>query len=103
MSSIDTLGKKHIIMFDDSSLEVSRNYLRNRSDENLKKLVSEPGNKLAYAHYSWSSFASKVPIEEFWSAQLSKISWSAELEYNVKALRTHLLNQKETNLLTPAT
>jgi hypothetical protein len=99
LSSVDTPRKKHTIAFDDSSLEASLNYLQNRSDENLRRLVSKPGNKLAYAHYLWSSFVSNVTIEEFWSAQLSKIHWSPELEYNVNAVKTHLLNQEETKWL----
>lgn len=99
MSSIDTFGKKHIIIFDDSGLEASLNYLRDRCDENLKKLVSEPGSKLVYAHYLWSSSVSKVTIEEFWSAQLSKIFWSPELEYDVNAVKMHLLEQEETKWL----
>lgn len=99
MSLTGTSSRKHIITFDDSGLEASLNYLRNRSAENLKRLVSAPGNKLAYAHYLWSSPISELTIEEFWSAELSKISWSTELEHDVKAVRTHLLNQAETKWL----
>jgi hypothetical protein len=93
------LSKKHTITFGDSSLEASLNYLQNQSDENLRRLVSKPGNKLAYAHHLWSSFGSKVTIEEFWSAQLSKIHWSPEFEYNVNAVKTYLLNQEEVKWL----
>jgi hypothetical protein len=40
-----------------------------------------------------------VTIEEFWSAQLSKISWSPELEYNVNSAKAYLLDQKKTKWL----
>jgi hypothetical protein len=86
-------------MFDDSGLKASFDYLQNPCAENLKKLVSEPGSKLAYAHHSWSSYPSKATIEQFWSTQLSKISWSPKLESNVDAVKVHLLEQKRTKWL----
>jgi len=91
--------KKQTIVFDESGLEASLNYLRNRSDENLKKLLSASGNKLAYDHNSWSSFSSKATIEEFWSAQLSKFTWSPELERSIVAVKTYLLRQEKTKWL----
>jgi hypothetical protein len=99
MSLNSTSGKKHIITFNDSGLETSLNYLRNRSDQNLKKLASAPGNKLAYAHHLWSSNDAKANVEEFWAAQLYKISWKPELERNVNAVKAHLLEQKKTRWL----
>ena len=36
-----------------------------------------------------------MTIEEFWSEQLSKIHWSPELESNVNAIKSYLLNQEE--------
>jgi hypothetical protein len=99
MNPNSTRGKKHVIRFDDSGLETSLDYLRNRSDQNLKKLVLASGNKLAYAHHLWSSNDAKTTIEEFWSAQLSKISWNLELERNVSAVKAHLLKQKKTRWL----
>lgn len=91
--------KKQTIVFDESGLEASLNYLRNRSDENLKKLLSASGNKLAYAHNSWSSFSSKAAIEEFWSTQLSKLTWSPELERNVTTVKKYLLKQEKAKWL----
>jgi hypothetical protein len=99
LNSIGTLGKRHNVVFDDSGLEASLNYLRKPSDENLRRLVSAAGNKLAHAHHSWASYDSKETIEEFWSAQLSKVSQSSQLESNVKAVRMHLLSQEEVRWL----
>lgn len=99
MNPNSTQSRKHVIRFDDSGLETSLDYLRNRSDQNLKKLVLASGNKLAYAHHLWSSNDAKTTIEEFWSAQLSKISWNPELERNVSAVKSHLLEQKKTRWL----
>jgi len=99
LNSIDTSDKKQVVTFDDSGLEASLNYLQNPTDESLRLLASEPGNKLAYAHHSWSSFDSEATIEEFWSAQLSKVSWSAELESDVNAVKEYLLKQEETKWL----
>jgi hypothetical protein len=93
------LGKKHVIVFDDSGLEASLNFLRNKSDKNLEKLVYASGNKLAYAHYLWSSPDDQATIEEFWTAQLSKVSWSPELEQNVNNVKSYLLKQEETKWL----
>jgi hypothetical protein len=93
--SSDALGKRHKIVFDDSGLDASLNYLQNRSDESFRKLVSAPGNRLAYAHYLWSSYGAKATIEGFWSAQLSKVSWSPEFECNINAVKTYLVEQEE--------
>jgi hypothetical protein len=89
----------HMIVFNDLGLEASLNYLRARSSESLKRLVSEPGNKLAYAHYLWSSPGPKMTVEEFWRAQLSKTSWSLRLEHNINTVKTHLLMQEEARWL----
>lgn len=94
-----TSREKHTITFDDSGLEVSLDYLRNRSDQSLKKLVLASGNKLAYAHHLWSSNVAKRTIEEFWSAELASISWTPELERNVSAVKAYLLEQKKARWL----
>ncbi|MGB8779826.1 MAG: DUF5700 domain-containing putative Zn-dependent protease [Candidatus Bathyarchaeia archaeon] len=99
LNSIDTSDKKQVVTFDDSGLEASFNYLRKPTGENLRMLASKPRNRLAYAHHSWSSFDTEVTIEEFWSAQLSKVSWNAELESDINAVKEHLLNQEETKWL----
>lgn len=88
-----------MIVFNDSGLESSLNYLRTRSSESLKRLVSEPSNKLAYAHYLWASPGPKMTVEEFWRAQLSKTSWSPRLEGDINTVKTHLLMQEETRWL----
>jgi hypothetical protein len=94
-----TSSEKHLIMFDDSGLEASLDYLRNRSDQGLKKLVLASGNKLAYTHRKWSSNDAKTTIEEFWSAELASISWTPELERNVSAVKAYLLEQKKAKWL----
>lgn len=99
MNSVDAPDKNQVVTFDDSSLEASLNYLRKPTRENLRMLASKPGNRLAYDHHSWSSFETKFSIEEFWSAQLAKISWNAELESKIYAVKEHLLNQKEAKWL----
>jgi hypothetical protein len=89
----------HIVVFDDSGLATSLDFLQNKSDGNLKKLISAPGNKLAYVHYLWSCIDASATAEEFWSTQMSKFSWSSELERNMESLKTYLLNQKKTEWL----
>src|SRR4030042_4307303 len=92
---MDKMGSKQRISFDDSALEASLNYLRNRSDINLKRLISKPGNRLAYNHYLWSSSDSKMTIEEFWREKLSRTFWSRQLESDINAIQMHLKNQEE--------
>lgn len=95
MNSIGSLEQKQVIVFDDSALEPSFNYLRDRSEKNLEKLVSQLGSKLAHAHYCWANFEAKMTIEEFWSAQLSETSWSHELERNVDEIKKYLLRREK--------
>jgi hypothetical protein len=80
-------------------LATSLDYLRKPSDENLKRLISAAGNKLAYAHYSWSSSSSRMTIKRFWVSQLSKVFWSSKLERDVNAVKTYLLEQEESKWL----
>lgn len=87
------------ILSDNSALEPSFSYLRNRSDENLKRLVSRAGSELAYKHHLWSSSDPNMTIEEFWSARLSNTTWSSQFESDVKAAETYLQNQDETEWL----
>ncbi len=47
--------RQHFIQFDDSNLVAVLGYLRNSSDENLKRLVLKPGSKMGHAHHAWSS------------------------------------------------
>lgn len=87
------------MVFNDSGLIASLNYLREKSDENSKKLVSEPGNRLAYSHHLWASHPSVPSIEKFWSTQLSNIVWSPDLEHNITAVKAYLLKQEEAKWL----
>jgi len=92
---VDKQSSKQRITFEDSALEASLNYLRDRSDRNLERLISKPGNRLAYHHYLWSSSGTKMAIEEFWREKLSRTFWSRQLESNVNAVQMHLQNQDE--------
>jgi hypothetical protein len=96
LNSPDKSTGKHIIAFDDSGLETSLKYLQKKSSENFKKLVSAPGNKVAYVHYLWSNFNAIMTIKEFWSEQLSKISFNAELERKINAIKKYLLKSNRT-------
>ncbi len=50
--------------FDRSAIDTSWKYLRNRTKENLERLVSNSGNRLAYDHFSWSSISSTLLAKE---------------------------------------
>jgi hypothetical protein len=87
------------VSFNDSGLSASLNYLREKSAENWRKLISETGNRLAYSHHLWASSPSVPSIEKFWSVQLSNIVWSPELERNIKEIKAYLLKQEEVKWL----
>jgi hypothetical protein len=89
------LAQKQVIVFNDSALEPSFNFIRNRSVENLENLVSQPGSKLAHAHYCWANPDSEMTVEEFWSAQLSKTSWSHELQHNVDDIKKYVMSAEK--------
>ena len=95
MNSIESLDQKQVVVFDDSALEPAFNYMRNRSGKNLNKLVSQPGSKLAHAHYCWANSCPKITAEEFWSMMLSETSWNHELKHNINEIKTYLLSQKK--------
>jgi len=92
LNSVST-GEKQTVVFDDSGLEASLDFLRNRSDQNLQEVIAAPGNKLAYTHYLWSHYNAKLSEAEFWHEQLSGILWSAEFEHNINSVRKYLLKQ----------
>jgi len=94
LNSVNT-GQKQTIVFDDSGLEASLNFLRSRSDQNLHEVVVAPGNKLAYAHHLWSHYPARKSETEFWSEQLSGILWSIKFERNIKSVQKYLLEQEK--------
>jgi len=99
LNSIESLDqkpdRKQVIVFDDSALEPAFNYMRNRSEKNLDRLASQPGSKLAHAHYCWANSCPKITAEEFWSKVLSETSWNHELEHTIDEIKTYLLGQKK--------
>ncbi|MGA9388184.1 MAG: hypothetical protein WBV70_05095 [Candidatus Bathyarchaeia archaeon] len=62
MKQIGEQNNGHRVLFDCSAIEAAAGYLRNRTDENLERLISMQGSRLAYSHYMWSSFGSKLTI-----------------------------------------
>ena len=82
------------ITFDDSGLAASLNFIHNRSDRNLESLVSTLGNRLAYAHYLWVNPDAKATVEEFWSQQLCRFSWSKDFEEKVIDIKEYLVRQE---------
>ena len=81
------------IRFDDSGLAASLNFIRNRSGRNLRSLVLAAGNRLAYAHYLWVN-PYPLAVEEFWSQQLRRFSWSRDFEGKVGNVKDYLLGQE---------
>jgi hypothetical protein len=86
----DTSKSMQRITFDCSAIDAAIRYLRVRSKESLDDLISMPGNRLAYDHYRWSSFGSKLGPDGFWREQLDEISYTDEFEQNIVALRRYL-------------
>ena len=74
------------ISFDRSSIDACMDYLRNRTDANLKRLISMQGSKLAYKHHLWASISSKLTIEEFWKKEMERIEWNTQLETSVEEI-----------------
>ena len=69
-------------------------YLRNRTDSNLKRLISTEGSKLAYKHHLWASTSSTLTIEEFWKKEMERIDWNAQLETSVEEIIQFLKAQE---------
>ena len=87
------------IFFDTSAIRACMCYLRNRTDKNLKRVLSLPGSKLAYRHHLWSTISSRLPIEEFWKKELDGIVWNDELEDSVETLVEYLMGRNQTEWL----
>jgi hypothetical protein len=83
------------ILFDRSAIDACIGYLRNRTDENLERLVSMAGSKLAYRHHLWCSMSSRLTIEEFWKKELERIVWSRQLEASIEAIIECLMGRQE--------
>lgn len=60
------------------------------------------GSKLAYDHYLWSSFGSKLTIREFWKKNLEQTIWSKQLETAIDAVREYLTSRQESQWLNAA-
>ena len=74
--------------------------MRNRSEENLDRLVCQPGSRFAHAHYLWANPSARETAEEFWSKTLSETSWTRELEHNIVEIKKYLLSQEKKTWLT---
>ena len=99
MKRMDRQSGRQRILFDSSAIEPAIDYLRNRTDENLEHLISIQGSKLAYNHYLWSSFGSKLTIREFWKKNLEQTTWSKQLETAINAVREYLASRQESQWL----
>jgi hypothetical protein len=99
MKQFDQQGDEHRLMFDSSPVEAALGYLRNKTDQNLERLISMQGSKLAYNHFVWSSFGSKLTIREFWKKSLKQTVWSKQLEAAIGTVREYLTSQEESRWL----
>jgi hypothetical protein len=95
MKQIGHQNDRHRILFDCSAIEAAIGYLRNRTDKNLERLISMQGSRLAYSHYLWSSFGSKLTIGEFWKKNLEQTICSKQLETAIDAAREYLAGRQE--------
>ena len=94
------MSQKQRIMFDDSALQSSLDYLRNPSEAKLEKTASARGNKLALKHHRWASMNSKMSGTEFWKKQLARFRWSQRLEDTILAVKNYLVDQNGKTWLT---
>jgi hypothetical protein len=99
MKKIGQRSNGHRVLFDCSAIEAAAGYLRNRTDENLECLISMQGSELAYSHYMWSSFGSKLTIREFWKKNLEQIIWKSQLGTVIDAVREYLIGRQESQWL----
>jgi hypothetical protein len=87
------------IVFDDSAIGASFDYLKKRTGMNLKRLISMPGSKLAYSHHIWSSMGSTSTIREFWKKNLEQTAWNRQLETAINDVREYLTSRQESEWL----
>jgi len=95
---LDTMGSvqsRQRVFFNDSAIEATFKYLKDKSHDNLNRLVSESGNRLAYNHYQWSSFDSHLTIEDFWQKELAGTMYDEEFDRNITAIKDYLKAQKQ--------
>jgi hypothetical protein len=83
---MDWSRRRQKVLFDRSAIDACMGYLRNRNNENLERLISTPGSKLAYAHHRWSSISSRLTIQEFWKKELERINWNKQLEASIEEI-----------------
>jgi hypothetical protein len=94
------LKDRQDIMFDHSTIDACLGYLKDRTDKNLKRLISMAGSRLAYNHHTWSSMDSRSRIKEFWKKNLEQTVWSKQLEDSINAVMDHLTIRQESQWLT---
>lgn len=99
MEQISQRSGQHRILFHCSAIDAAIGYLRNRTNENLGRLVSMRGSKLAYSHYLWSQFGSKLPIEEFWKKNLEQVVWNEQFESTINTVKEYLTSQQKSQWL----
>jgi hypothetical protein len=99
MKQIGQRSNGHRVLFDCSVIEAAAGHLRNRTDENLERLVSMQGSELAYSHYLWSSFGSKLAIREFWKKNLEQTIWNAQLETAIDTVKEYFTRRQESQWL----
>jgi hypothetical protein len=99
MKQIGQRSNGHKVLFDCSVIEAAAGYLRNRTDENLERLVSMQGSELAYSHYLWSSFGSKLTIREFWKKNLEQTIWNTQFETAIDTVKEYFIRRQESQWL----
>jgi len=92
---VDLKPQRHgEIFIDCSAIEPFQSYLKTKADEDLDRLASTPGGRLAYQHHRWSSASPRLTIREFWKQQLKRITWSEQLENSIATI-IRLLGNRE--------
>lgn len=94
-------GSPQNILFDRSTADACIDYLKNRTDMNLKLLTSTVGGRLAYNHHIWSSMSSKPTIKQFWKQTLAQIAWSRHLDDSINSLIEYLSSRRQSEWLGP--
>ena len=83
----------------DSAINVCFNYLKDRSDTNLERLITLPGSKLAYKHHVWSSMDSTSTIKQFWKKTLQSTPWNTDLQTAINNVKEYLTSRQENEWL----
>lgn len=77
-------ARRQAVSFDRSAVDAIIRYARDKSVENLMRLISTPGGKLAYAHYRWSNVTSRSTIKVFWKNEAEQTRWNEQLETSIE-------------------